>query len=94
MLAPLGGVSEVRVTLPLRALRSDSATYTQIQDEADLTPHLADAPRLAVLHRPLLLGEPGLARLRTLLRQGMWWSASSTTIRCSCVSAASISRPC
>jgi hypothetical protein len=28
MLAPLGGVSDVRVTLPLRALRSDSATYT------------------------------------------------------------------
>ncbi|HEY1856739.1 class I SAM-dependent methyltransferase [Acidocella sp.] len=69
MLAPLGGVSDVRVTLPLRALRSDSATYTQIQDEADLTPHLPDAPRIAVLHRPLLLGEPGLARLRTLLRQ-------------------------
>jgi 2-polyprenyl-3-methyl-5-hydroxy-6-metoxy-1,4-benzoquinol methylase/glycosyltransferase involved in cell wall biosynthesis len=70
MLAPLGGVSDVRVVDPLRALRSDSALYARILDEAELTPHLADAPRLAILHRPLLLGSPGLARLRALLRHG------------------------
>ncbi|MDE1906781.1 MAG: methyltransferase domain-containing protein [Rhodospirillales bacterium] len=69
MLAPQGGVSDVRVVEPLRALRSESSIYTNLGVEAALKPQLGDAPRIAVLHRPLLLGESGLARVRALLKQ-------------------------
>lgn len=67
MLAPQGGVSDVRVIEPVRALRTDSALYGSIQNEPDLGPRLPGTPRIAVLHRPLLLGEAGIARVRTLL---------------------------
>jgi 2-polyprenyl-3-methyl-5-hydroxy-6-metoxy-1,4-benzoquinol methylase len=67
MLAPQGGVSDVRVIEPVRALRTDSAMYGSIQNEPDLDPRLPDTPRIAVLHRPLLLGEAGIARVRALL---------------------------
>jgi SAM-dependent methyltransferase len=70
MLAPQGGVSDVRVVEPLRALRSDSAVFGFIGTEAELAPRLPDAPRIAVLHRPLLMGESGLARVRALIDKG------------------------
>jgi 2-polyprenyl-3-methyl-5-hydroxy-6-metoxy-1,4-benzoquinol methylase len=70
MLTPQGGVSDVRVVEPMRALRTDSAVFGQIQPETSLKPSLPDAPRIALLHRPLLLGESGLARLRALLDKG------------------------
>jgi SAM-dependent methyltransferase len=70
MLAPQGGVSDVRIVEPLRALRSDSAVYGVISMETDLTPRLPNAPRIVVLHRPLLRGESGLARVRGLLAKG------------------------
>ncbi|WP_298224456.1 methyltransferase domain-containing protein [Acidocella sp.] len=69
MLAPQGGVSDVRVVEPLRALRTDSSIYSNIVVESGLRPQLGGTPRVAVLHRPLLLGESGLARLRALLEQ-------------------------
>ncbi len=69
MLAPQGGVSDVRVLEPLRALRTDSSLYTSIVSEAALQPQLGDVPRIAILHRPLLLGENGLLRVRTLLEK-------------------------
>ncbi len=67
MLAPQGGVSDVRVLEPLRALRTDSAVFSLVGEEAEFAPRLTGGPRIAVLHRPLLLGENGLARLRALL---------------------------
>jgi 2-polyprenyl-3-methyl-5-hydroxy-6-metoxy-1,4-benzoquinol methylase len=67
MLSPQGGVSDVRVLEPLRAMRTDSSVLSAIGEEADFTPRLAAGPRIAVLHRPLLLGDSGLARLRALL---------------------------
>ncbi len=70
MLTPQGGVSDVRVVEPVRALLTDSAFFGQIQPEANLRPALQDTPRIAVLHRPLLLGESGLARIRALLEKG------------------------
>ncbi|MBB5373579.1 methyltransferase domain-containing protein [Acidocella aromatica] len=70
MLAPQGGVSDVRVVEPVRALRTDSSLFGQILDEANLRPALPDTPRIAVLHRPLLTGANGLARVRTLLDKG------------------------
>jgi SAM-dependent methyltransferase len=69
MLPPQGGVSDVRVVEPVRALTTDSSVFVQIQSEARLKPALADTPRIAILHRPLLLGESGISRLRALLQQ-------------------------
>jgi SAM-dependent methyltransferase len=66
-LPPLGGVSEVRIIQPLRALRSDSFVLGRVTTEAEL-PHLnPETPHIAVLHRPLLLGEAGITRIKTLL---------------------------
>jgi len=67
MLAPVGGVSDVRIVEPQRALRTDSAVLTAITPEPDFGPGPPDMPRIAVLHRPLLIGQAGLARIRALL---------------------------
>ncbi len=69
MLAPQGGVSDVRVIEPMRALRTDSAVYGGVLSEPDIAPRLNAGPRIAVLHRPLLLGESGIARVRALLEK-------------------------
>ncbi len=70
MLPPQGGVSDVRVVEPLRALKTDGAVFANIAVETELTPMLADVPRIAVLHRPLLIGDAGLARVRALIAKG------------------------
>jgi hypothetical protein len=67
MLTPLGGVSDVRVIEPVRAMRTDSAILGAVLSEPDIDPRLQEGPRIAVLHRPLLLGESGIARVRALL---------------------------
>lgn len=67
MMAPQGGVSDVRVVEPMRAIRTDSGVLGAVRGEPAFEPHLADAPLIAILHRPLLLGESGLARIRKLL---------------------------
>jgi SAM-dependent methyltransferase len=67
MLAPLGGVSDVRVVEPMRALRTDSTMLAAISAEPDFGAGPADMPKIAVLHRPLLIGEPGLDRIRALI---------------------------
>jgi len=70
MLAPQGGVSDVRIVEPIRAIMTDSSIFATIVTEGELAPRLTDAPRIAVLHRPLLMGEGGLARMRALLAKG------------------------
>lgn len=70
MLPPQGGVSDIRVVEPMRALRTEGAIFAHVAREEDLRPVLAETPRIAILHRPLLLGENGLARVRALLLQG------------------------
>ncbi len=69
MLTPQGGVSDVRVLEPIRALRTDCAILATVMAEADLNPQLSDVPKIAVLHRPLLVGEAGFSRIRTLLEK-------------------------
>jgi SAM-dependent methyltransferase len=69
-LPPLGGVSEVRVQEPIRALNSDSAILAFIQDEDEITERRQDLPHIAILHRPLLRGDSGIARIRRLLAKG------------------------
>ena len=70
MLPRQGGVSDVRVIEPMRALRTDSAVFGTIANEPDIAPRLGNSPRIAVLHRPLLMGDSGLARIRALVEKG------------------------
>jgi len=70
MLAPQGGVSDVRVVEPIRALGTDSVMLAKICAEDAIAPMLADRPRIAVLHRPLMSGGAGAARIRRLLDKG------------------------
>jgi SAM-dependent methyltransferase len=70
MLAPVGGVSAVRVSEPIAALATDPAVDAAILDAQGGTDPPADAPRILVLHRPLLTGESGLATLRGFVRRG------------------------
>jgi 2-polyprenyl-3-methyl-5-hydroxy-6-metoxy-1,4-benzoquinol methylase len=69
MLEPQGGVSDVRVIEPLRAVATDAAVLSSITAEPDLHPGLPDGPRIAILHRPLLIGDSGIERVRRLLRK-------------------------
>lgn len=69
-LPPLGGVSEVRVREPLRALRSESAILAFIQEEEEIPEKAGDLPHIAILHRPLLRGASGIERIRRLLAKG------------------------
>jgi len=66
-LPPQGGVSEVRILQPLAALRSDSAILGRVTPEPDLPQMDAETPHIAILHRPLLLGDAGLTRIKSLL---------------------------
>ncbi|MDD2860444.1 MAG: methyltransferase domain-containing protein [Acidiphilium sp.] len=70
MLPPVGGVSDARVIEPVRAMATDASLLTSIRPESELTPIFEGGAQVAVLHRPLLLGEPGLARVRELIRRG------------------------
>jgi SAM-dependent methyltransferase len=70
MLAPVGGVSQVRVVEPLRAIGTDPSVTTRIVEGDDLGEAGGDTPRIFIFHRPLLAGEAGLAPVRRLLRQG------------------------
>jgi SAM-dependent methyltransferase len=70
MLEPVGGVSHVRVVYPLQALNSDPTVVTRIVTGRDIVPRSGDAPRIFVLHRPGLSGEPGAAVIRGLLSDG------------------------
>jgi SAM-dependent methyltransferase len=70
MLEPLGGVSDVRVVEPLRALRTDSSVLGMIAAEPDLQAILPEYAKIAILHRPLLIGEGGLDRVKALIAKG------------------------
>lgn len=69
MLQPVGGVSDVRVVHPLRAMATDPTVAAQIALPESFVAPRSVGPRLFVLHRPILAGEAGLATLRGLLRQ-------------------------
>lgn len=59
MLAPVGGVSHVRVIYPLQALATDPSVITEVTDRLDTSPPTDDSARLFVLHRPALAGAEG-----------------------------------
>jgi SAM-dependent methyltransferase len=70
MLAPVGGVSHVRIVEPLRAIATDPSVTTRIVAEFAVKDLLDGAPRIFVFHRPVLAGDAGLELVRTLLECG------------------------
>ena len=70
MLAPVGGVSHLRVIHPLAALATDPSVTTQIRPLAELPRADPATPHICVLHRPLLSGPEGQAGLRRLHASG------------------------
>jgi len=70
MLPPVGGVSQVRVVEPLRALAGEPAIATSIVHRPEAVPDMQGAPGIFILHRPALLGADGLATVRALIARG------------------------
>jgi len=70
MLRPVGGVSDLRIVYPQQALATDPTIITRISPVADFPGLPSETPKIALLHRPVLRGEPGLAVLRGLLAAG------------------------
>ncbi|MGE0415644.1 MAG: methyltransferase domain-containing protein [Acetobacteraceae bacterium] len=71
MLAPVGGVSHVRVLHPLNTIASDPTVTVSVTDRLDIERKNDDQPRIFVLHRPALVGDQGRDLLRRL-REGGW----------------------
>ena len=69
MLEPIGGVSHVRVVYPLRAMASDPSVTTHIVTPPQMPPAEPGAPRICILHRPVLAGAHGADRVRRLLAE-------------------------
>ena len=70
MLSPVGGVSDVRVIEPMRALASEPGMIAQVVNTGDVPEMPTGLPRIYVLHRPLMAGAEGLQAARTLLQHG------------------------
>ncbi len=68
MLAPVGGVSHVRIVEPLHALATDPSLITYLSPGGDRERVNAHSPRIFVLHRPALTGKGGLMTIEALLR--------------------------
>ncbi len=69
MLAPIGGVSHVRVLEPMRAIGTDTTVLGQIIGD-NLPIYAPDVPKIMVLHRPALVGDNALEPIRVLLAAG------------------------
>jgi len=69
MLAPVGGVSDVRIVQPLQAMASDPTVLSRVVRIENRGTPPGDAPRVFILHRPVLAGPSGMATLRTLLAE-------------------------
>jgi len=69
MLRPVGGVSDVRIVYPQAAIATDPTVFTHVGAVADFPKLPPEAPKIAVLHRPVLAGESGLTLLRGLLSE-------------------------
>lgn len=70
MLSPVGGVSEVRVSEPMEALKSDSRLSTSVIMNSDDVPLDVEGPKVFIFHRPVLAGATGLERIKALISQG------------------------
>ncbi len=70
MLKPFGGVSDIRVLNPLRALMSDPSVTVQVGEIENFPLPTEFQPGICILHRPLLVGDAGLPLFRHLLQRG------------------------
>jgi SAM-dependent methyltransferase len=70
MMAPVGGVSHVRVVHPLQALATDPLVTALVTDRVDLPVATDDTPHIFVLHRPALSDANGRRILRLLIDSG------------------------
>ena len=70
MLSPVGGVSHVRVTEPMHALAAEPTLLPRVINHGEAEVSDTDPPGIFIFHRPLLAGEAGFARVRTLLARG------------------------
>ncbi len=70
MLAHTGGVSEVRVVQPMRALATIPEVFSLVTSASPMPDFEADSAKIFILHRPLLVGEEGLATIRQLIALG------------------------
>lgn len=70
MLAPVGGVSHVRVLHPLNAMGTDPSVTTRLMPQLEEAPAGDETPRIFVLHRPALNGDQGKETLRRIKAAG------------------------
>ena len=70
MLAPVGGVSHVRVVHPLIAIATEPGVSARVSDTIDSPSAGDDSPRIFILHRPALSGQQGRDILHSLMANG------------------------
>jgi hypothetical protein len=70
MLAPVGGVSHVRVVHPIQAAASDPRVIAAVTSEVGRQRANDHAPRIFVMHRPSLLGEQAVETVKALMDIG------------------------
>lgn len=70
MLDPIGGVSHVRVVYPIHAMATDPMVEARVTDQVQVARPGDSQPRIFVLHRPVMVGNQGLAVLRHLTEAG------------------------
>ncbi len=70
MLAPIGGVSHVRVVHPFQALATDPDVAVVVTNDIALAPPDDGTPHIFILHRPALVGAQGMDVLRRLMDAG------------------------
>ncbi len=70
MLVPIAGVSHVRVVEPMQALASHPDVRTLTISNVDPVPPGVSGPKIFILHRPLLSGDDGIARIQGLIDDG------------------------
>ena len=71
MLAPVGGVSHLRVVYPMRAMFTDVRVIIRMTPDLEVAASEPDMPRIFVLHRPALNAQSAAELLRRL-RAGGW----------------------
>ncbi len=70
MLAPVGGVSHVRVVHPLQAIATDPAISVDVTDKISAATPSDGLARIYILHRPALTGSSGTDLVRHLIAAG------------------------
>jgi SAM-dependent methyltransferase len=70
MLAPVGGVSDVRVVYPLQAVGTDPMVTAGVVERVEVGRGGDENARIFVLHRPTLIGDQGHQMLRGLTEAG------------------------